>query len=405
MKKRNSVLLIHVMVLCAIIFSSCGKIKSKNIDSSFIDIQNIIIQTVKENYEDGDISESDIEIAEIHYGTFSQSIEKELFVICNILNQPHVAGLDKAVCFLLTADSLEMKAYKEFASDDTVIKCFLAEDGLSRILVSEKTTYQGITSQDIQFFMIKDKQWIEIPIDALDGLETENFFFVTEDAIIVTSNNYLTDASDIIAVLTWNPDVGEFLAADNQKSSKVEISMEDAISLGLEEASKYYDNLYLTEVHSYDNDEYIDQDAGENGKRQWWYVNFANEEKNYVSILICDGAIDVVEPFDSNGNTGLLNLSDISLTAEVAASKAKEKGLIGGNPDNQRDWASGYNFKLSYGSLAKSSDDVRILLEVIGVSPNGNFAHIDFDASTGEVLLAEERIEHSNGEIEWKEME
>lgn len=155
MKKRNSVLLIHVMVLCAIIFSSCGKVKSKNIDSSFIDIQNIIIQTVKKNYEDGDISESDIEVAEIHYGTFSQSIEKELFVICNILNQPHVAGLDKSVCLLLTADSLEMKAYKEFASDDTVIKCFLAEDGLSRILVSEKTTYQGITSQDIQFFMIK----------------------------------------------------------------------------------------------------------------------------------------------------------------------------------------------------------------------------------------------------------
>lgn len=405
MKKRNSVLLIHVMVLCAIIFSSCGKVKSPNVDSSFINIQNIIIQTVKENYEDVDISESDIEVAEIHYGTFSQSIEKELFVICNILNQPHVAGLDKSVCLLLTADSLEMKAYKEFASDDTVIKCFLAEDGLSRILVSEKTTYQGITSQEIKFFMIKDKQWIEIPIDALDGFETENFFFVTENAIIVTSNNYLTDASDIIAVLTWNPDVGEFLTADNQKSSKVEISMEDAISLGLEEASKYYDNLYLTEVHSYDNDEYIDQDAGENGKRQWWYVNFANEEKNYVSILICDGAIEVVEPFDSNGNTGLLNLSDVNLTAEDAVSKAKEMGLTGGNPENQRDWASGYNFKLFYGSLAKSSDDVRILLEVIGISPNGNFAHIDFDASTGEVLLAEEKIEHSNGESEWKEME
>lgn len=265
----------------------------------------------------------------------------------------------------------------------------------------------------------------------MDGLGTENFFFVTEDAIIATSNKYLADASDIIAVLTWNPDVGEFLITDNQNMNetevsglndkvitnndepllledsfyKIEISMEDAISLGLEEASKYYDNLYLTEAHSYDNDEYIDQDAGENGKRQWWYVNFANDEKNYVSILICDGAIDVVEPFDSNGNTGLLNLSDISLTAEIAASKAKEMGLIGGNPDNQRDWASGYNFKLSYGSLAKSLDNVRILLEVIGVSPNGNFAHIDFDASTGEVLLAEERIEHSNGEIEWKEME
>ena len=81
--------------------------------------------------------------------------------------------------------------------------------------------------------------------------------------------------------------------------------------------------------------------------------------------------------------------------------KAQDMGVTGGNPDNGRDWTSGYNFKMSYGSLAESPDDIRIFLEVIGISPNGNFAHVDFDATTGECVLAEEQVEHSNGEVEW----
>lgn len=190
-----------------------------------------------------------------------------------------------------------------------------------------------------------------------------------------------------------------------ENHNKKEISMEDAILLGMKEASKYYDNLQLTEVHSYDNDQNIDELAGNDGKRQWWYVNFANENQNYVNILICDGEIDVVEQFDNNGNNGLLNLDDIQLTAEMAVQKAQKMGLKGGNPNNQKDWASGYNFKMSYSSLVRSPDDIRIFLEVIGISPNGNFAHVDFDAVTGDVILAEEKIEYDNGDIEWKEIE
>ena len=186
---------------------------------------------------------------------------------------------------------------------------------------------------------------------------------------------------------------------------KVEISMEEAILLGMEEASNYYDNLQLTEVHSYDNDQNIDELAGSDGRRQWWYVNFANEEQNYVSILIRDGEIDVVEHFDSNGNNGLLNLKEIQLTAETAVNKAREMGLRGGNPKNQKDWASGFHFKMSYASLLNSPDDIRVFFEVIGISPNGNFARVYFDAVTEEVLLAEEKIEYDNGDVEWKEIE
>ena len=184
-------------------------------------------------------------------------------------------------------------------------------------------------------------------------------------------------------------------------NNKIEISMEDAISVGREEAVKYYDDLQLTEIHSYDNDYSLDDSSGDDGKRQWWYVNFANEDKNYVSVLICDGEIDIAEHFDSNANTGLLDLSEINLTAAEAVKKAEEMGLAGGDPDNGQDWISGYHFKMSYGSLVESPDDVRIFLEVIGISPNGNFAHVDFDAATGECILAEEEVEYGNGDVEW----
>jgi hypothetical protein len=213
--------------------------------------------------------------------------------------------------------------------------------------------------------------------------------------ISFTSNTTTEETSDTL----------ETEVDDAERQDKQEISMEHAILLAMEEAGKYYDNLQLTEIHSYDNDEDIDELAGSDGKRQWWYVNFANEEQNYVSILICDGEICNVEHFDSNGNNGLLDLSEISLTAAEAVKKAQGMGVTGGNPNNGVDWVSGYNFKMSYGSLAETPDDMRIFLEVIGISPNGNFAHVDFDAVTGEVILAEEEIKYENGEVEWKAME
>lgn len=188
----------------------------------------------------------------------------------------------------------------------------------------------------------------------------------------------------------------------SEEDDKIEISMEDVIYIGIDEATKYYDDLQLTSVYSYDNDNDRSVVSGDDGKREWWYVNFANEKNNYVSIMIVDGEVTHVEHFDQNGNNRLIDMDDVNMTADEAVQRAKDYGLAGGDPDNESHWVSGYNFKMSCGSLVSSPNDYRILLEVIGISPNGNFAHIDFDATTGELLLAEEEIEYSNGDIEWK---
>ena len=187
----------------------------------------------------------------------------------------------------------------------------------------------------------------------------------------------------------------------NSYNAKVEISMEEAIAIGLKEATQYYDDLQLTSVYSYDNDYVRKIDAGKDGKREWWYVSFGNEQNNYVNVLVMDGEIVSVFQADDNANSGLINTEDIKMTAEEAVARAVEIGLIGGNPDDESQWVSGYNFNLSYGSLVSEPDIYRVFLEVIGISPNGNFAHIDFDATTGECILVEEKWEYENGNVAW----
>ena len=173
----------------------------------------VILLGKKENYEEGNISALDIVIVRIDFGSFSQDNASEIFVLCKILNTPHVAGLDKTVGILLDADSLEMVAYKEFAADKVVINCIQASDGQSRILVSKTTTYQGISTQEIQLLAVEGSQWVEIPIDALKIIGDESFYYmdIVDDLIIVASEDKLISSEEIVAVLKWNPETEQFV--------------------------------------------------------------------------------------------------------------------------------------------------------------------------------------------------
>ena len=127
-KMKNKVLPVSVLVLFMLMcINACGISKSRDSADMVSELNNRIIEKVAENYEEGNISALDIVIVRIDFGSFSQDNASEIFVLCKILNTPHVAGLDKTVGILLDADSLEMVAYKEFAADKVVMiftKCF-----------------------------------------------------------------------------------------------------------------------------------------------------------------------------------------------------------------------------------------------------------------------------------------
>ena len=123
---KNKVLPVSVLVLFMLMcINACGISKSRDSADMVSELNNRIIEKVAENYEEGNISALDIVIVRIDFGSFSQDNASEIFVLCKILNTPHVAGLDKTVGILLDADSLEMVAYKEFAADKVVINLSL----------------------------------------------------------------------------------------------------------------------------------------------------------------------------------------------------------------------------------------------------------------------------------------
>ena len=191
---------------------------------------------------------------------------------------------------------------------------------------------------------------------------------------------------------------------DVEKTNE-EVSINEAVDIAYKKANEFYDDLELTEIHSYDNDEYPSEDSGIDGKREWWYVNFANTDNNYVSVLICDGKIQSVVPMEENGNNGLFSMDDITVTADQVINIATNYGLRGGNPNVEEEWVSGFNYKIEYSSLTDMPDDKRLFYEVIGISQDGNLAHVDVDATTGDVLLAEEKIEFTNDNFQWRSLE
>lgn len=212
-------LLGSILLLFSLIFiSACVTVKSSANTDMVSELSSLLIEKVLENYADGNvISEEDIAIDRIYYGSFSHENVSEILVLCKILNTSHVAGLDKTVAVLLEAESLELTAYQEFGADKVEIHCMQTSNGQSRILVSNTTVNQGISTQTVELFAIENSQWIEIPIDALKTFEElktlkEGYFcFIGDNLIIVVSESKLTRSEEIVEVLIWNPETEKFL--------------------------------------------------------------------------------------------------------------------------------------------------------------------------------------------------
>lgn len=222
MSKRNIKVwaILFFALFSSLVISACGSNKETKNESIYSELNRQIINIVLENYEDGDsISAEDIAIDQIFYGTFSQEGVSEILVTCKILNQPHVAGLDKTVGVLLNTDTMEMIAYKEFSFDRVVINCMKTSSGYNRILVLGTSTTQGISTQDVCLFAIRGNQWVDTPMDVLETISVEPreapgeeyYCFVTDDRMIVSYEDKLTNPEEMITILRWNPDIEQFV--------------------------------------------------------------------------------------------------------------------------------------------------------------------------------------------------
>lgn len=207
--KGNFLIVVLLATLC---MSGCAGEEGMDDTQLLSGLNSRVMETVLENDESGGtVAASDVVIDQIFYGSFSDPEAKEALVICKILNAPHVGGLDRRAMIILGIDSMDVVAYDEIPADEVWVDTLPMSDGRDRIVFSGKSTYQGISVQDIMYFCIQDGQWTEVPVEELEPLGDDSFYFLTGDVMIVSSERELTAPADITAILTWNQDAGEFI--------------------------------------------------------------------------------------------------------------------------------------------------------------------------------------------------
>ncbi|MFJ5770089.1 WD40/YVTN/BNR-like repeat-containing protein [Psychrobacillus sp. NPDC093180] len=184
----------------------------------------------------------------------------------------------------------------------------------------------------------------------------------------------------VIFLLIVNSVDHEGMASDG------EITLKEAIHLGLERAKEWNENAYLTFLTSVDED--MGGTRGETGKRYNWNLIFeAPGIEKQLFVFISKGEISGTHK--GNGpSLGEIKLEDIKFDSPDLVKIAKEiYGL-----QKSVDWATGYHFTFD-GEKDKHT------VKVLGNDKNGLFTGITFDAKKGEIVAASHKVPIGGGVI------
>ncbi|MGE7837253.1 hypothetical protein [Viridibacillus arvi] len=176
------------------------------------------------------------------------------------------------------------------------------------------------------------------------------------------------------------------LIGHNGNASDGEITLKEAIILGLDRAIKWNDNAYLASVTSVDED--MGGTRGETGKRFKWTLSFESSSTDQqLFVFISKGEISGT--YEGKGAVyGEIKLDDIKFDSPDLVKIAKEKY------DLQKgvDWATGYNFTLDSGNGKPT-------VTVLGNDKDSLFTRITFDAKNGDIVGATHKVPIGGGVI------
>lgn len=190
----------------------------------------------------------------------------------------------------------------------------------------------------------------------------------------------------IIVLIMISNDIKE-VKASSISLEKGELSLKEAINLGIDRAKKWNDNASLINVNSVD--ETMGGSRGETGKRFNWFLNFnVPGTEDYLLLGISKGKITVFEQLKQSGQEQTIANSDIKFDSSDVVRMAKEKYSL--NPG--KDWATGYHFTL------------RIIegiptITVVGNDKGKLFTRISFDAKNGKITGAIHKVPYGGGLI------
>lgn len=182
-------------------------------------------------------------------------------------------------------------------------------------------------------------------------------------------------------------------------SPKEETTMKEAISIAYTKVKDLDPDAKLAKIISTDARVEPSEESGSNGTRPVWNVTFTDTKSNAeYNIFVSCGKAEIFEDKNKVVRKAISD-SDIKIDSTDAIKIAKEqKELKPGIPN--KDFAIGYHFNIYYASLNGAASD-KLIMQVIGISPNGNFAHVNIDASNGNIIDSSEKTYDENGKAIW----
>jgi hypothetical protein len=167
----------------------------------------------------------------------------------------------------------------------------------------------------------------------------------------------------------------------------VELSLKEAINLGLNKARKWNKKAALLSVTSVD--ETMGGTRGNTGRRIKWTIFFmAPDSEEHLLIGISNGMVKDVKEIIGPKNVPTIELNDIKFDSPDLVNLAKKKFDL----DPGEDWATGYHFLLSI-------IDGKITGSVVGVDKNKLYTMIDIDPSNCRVTSAKHKEPKGGGLI------
>jgi hypothetical protein len=183
-------------------------------------------------------------------------------------------------------------------------------------------------------------------------------------------------------------------------SQKEGTTMKEAISIAYTKVKELSSDAKLIKIISTDTMVKPSEESGADGTRAVWNVSFTDTKSNdEYNIFVVRGKAEIEKYKNKAPEKGISN-SDIKIDSTDALKIAKEKKELKPGIPN-KDWAVGYHFKLAYVSFYEIPDKEFLVIEVFGVSPKGNFAHVDIDATNGKIIYSGEKTYDENGKGIW----
>ncbi|MGE7841664.1 WD40/YVTN/BNR-like repeat-containing protein [Lysinibacillus sp. NPDC093712] len=176
------------------------------------------------------------------------------------------------------------------------------------------------------------------------------------------------------------------LISRETNASEGEVTLKEAINIGLQRAKEWNVNAVLSSVNSVD--EKMGGSRGETGKRFNWFMFFVVPgTDDYVIIGISEKKIWLFKPGkQTEGPT--IPYDEIKLDSSDVLQLAKAKyGLKPG-----KDWATGYHFTLD-------RIDGKPIITVVGTDRDSRFTRISFNAQNGDVVSAIHKLPYGGGLI------